>query len=128
MQRLLAENAANGIVVPGMEKGPCQDAWGKGLRHYVDGWWRTPDGWKFVTRFFPVFVKKNPDSKKSFNCDVKNEGGQYVLATLPGRDKLDVYLKSIPIYKDPSCNCDSCWCVLGPRSWRIEKVWKLVYV
>ena len=100
MQRLLAENAEKGVVVPGMVKGPCQDAWSKGLRHYVDGWWRTPDGWKFVTRFFPVFVKKNPDSKKSFNCDVKNEGGQYVLATLPGRDKLDVYLKSIPIYKD----------------------------
>jgi hypothetical protein len=45
-------------------------------------------------------VKKNPDTKKSFNCDVKNEGGQYVLATLPGREKLAAYLKSIPIWKD----------------------------
>jgi len=100
MEQLLAENAEKGIVVPGMEKGVCQDVWNTGVRHYVDGWWRTPDGWKFVTRFFPVFVKKNPDTKKSFNCDVKNEGGQYVLATLPGREKLAAYLKSIPIWKD----------------------------
>ncbi len=100
MERLLEENAEKGIVVPGMEKGACQDVWNTGVRHYVDGWWRTPDGWKFVTRFFPVFVKKNPDTKKSFNCDVKNEGGQYVLATLPGREKLAAYLKSIPIWKD----------------------------
>jgi hypothetical protein len=100
MAQLLDENAEKGIVVPGMEKGVCQDVWNTGVRHYVDGWWRTPDGWKFVTRFFPVFVKKNPDTKKSFNCDVKNEGGQYVLATLPGREKLAAYLKSIPIWKD----------------------------
>ena len=100
MEQLKEENAAAGRFVPGMHSGPCQEAWAKGLRHYVDGWWRTPDGWKFVTRFFPVFVKKNPDTKKSFNCDVKNEGGQYVLATLPGRDKLQTYLKSIPIWKD----------------------------
>lgn len=100
MEQLLAENADAGRFVPGMQTGPCAETWEKGLRHYVDGWWRTPDGWKFVTRFFPVFVKKNPDTKKSFNCDVKNEGGQYVLATLPGRDKLDAYLKSIPIWKD----------------------------
>lgn len=100
MAQLLDENAEKGIVVPGMEKGICQDVWNTGVRHYVDGWWRTPDGWKFVTRFFPVFVKKNPDTKKSFNCDVKTEGGQYVLATLPGREKLAAYLKSIPIWKD----------------------------
>ena len=100
MEQLLAENAAKGIVVPGMEKGLCQDVWNTGVRHYVDGWWRTPDGWKFVTRFFPVFVKKNPDTRQSFNCDVKTEGGQYVLATLPGREKLAAYLKSIPIWKD----------------------------
>jgi hypothetical protein len=100
MAQLLEENAEKGIVVPGMEKGVCQDVWNTGVRHYVDGWWRTPDGWKFVTRFFPVFVKKNPDTKKSFNCDVKTEGGQYVLATLPGREKLAAYLKSIPIWKD----------------------------
>lgn len=100
MEQLLAENAEAGRFVPGMHAGPCQEAWEKGLRHYVDGWWRTPDGWRFVTRFFPVFVKKNPDTKKSFNCDVKNEGDQYVLATLPGRDKLQAYLRSIPIWKD----------------------------
>jgi hypothetical protein len=100
MEQLLAENAEKGIVVPGMEKGLCQDVWNTGVRHYVDGWWRTPDGWKFVTRFFPVFVKKNPDTRQSFNCDVKTEGGQYVLATLPGREKLAAYLKSIPIWKD----------------------------
>jgi hypothetical protein len=100
MEQLLAENAEKGIVVPGMEKGVCQDVWNTGVRHYVDGWWRTPDGWKFVTRFFPVFVKKNPDTRQSFNCDVRNEGGQYVLATLPGREKLAAYLKSIPIWKD----------------------------
>ena len=100
MAQLLDENAEKGIVVPGMEKGLCQDVWNTGVRHYVDGWWRTPDGWKFVTRFFPVFVKKNPDTRQSFNCDVRNEGGQYVLATLPGREKLAAYLKSIPIWKD----------------------------
>lgn len=100
MEQLKEENAEAGRFVPGMQSGPCQEAWEKGLKHYVDGWWRTPDGWKFVTRFFPVFVKKNPDTKKSFNCDVKNEGNQYVLATLPGREKLQTYLKSIPIWKD----------------------------
>jgi len=102
MAQLLDENAATGVKVQGLTKDPCQEIWATGVRHYVDGWWRTPDGWKFVTRFFPVFVKKNPNTKKSFNCDVKNEGGQYVLATLPGRDKLATYLKSIPIYKDLS--------------------------
>jgi hypothetical protein len=102
MEQLLDENAKSGVIVPGMTSGACQKAWQTGLRHYVDGWWRTPDGWKFVTRFFPVFVKKNPDTKKSFNCDVKNEGGQYVMATLPGREMLQSYLKSIPIYKDLS--------------------------
>jgi hypothetical protein len=102
MAQLLDENAARGVKVQGLTKDPCQETWVEGLRHYVNGWWRTPDGWKFVTRFFPVFVKRNPNSRKSFNCDVKNEGGQYVLATLPARDKLDVYLKSIPIYKDLS--------------------------
>ena len=100
MEQLIAENEAAGRFVPGMQSGPCAETWEKGLKHYVNGWWRTPDGWKFVTRFFPVFVKKNPDSKKSFNCDVKNEGGQYVLATLPARDKLEAYLKSIPIWND----------------------------
>ena len=100
MEQLLAENAAKGVVVPGMQEGKCQAVWNTGVRHYVDGWWRTPEGWKFVTRFFPVFVKKNPDTKKSFNCDVKTEGGQYVLATLPGREKLAAYLKSIPIWND----------------------------
>ena len=100
MAQLLDENAAKGIVVPGMQEGLCQDVWNTGVRHYVNGWWRTPEGWKFVTRFFPVFVKKNPDTKQSFNCDVKDEGGQYVLATLPGRDKLTAYLKSIPIWND----------------------------
>jgi len=99
-QILLDENAAAGRFVPGMHAGPCMDDWNKGLKHYVNGWWRTPDGWKFVTRFFPVFVKSNPETKKSFNCDVKNEGGQYVLATLPARDKLEAYLYSIPIWKD----------------------------
>ena len=100
MEQLKEENAANGVFVPGSHAGPCQTMWSAGLKHYVDGWWRTPDGWKFVTRFFPVFVKKNPDTKKSFNCDVKNEGGQYVMATLPARDKLQAYLKSLQIWKD----------------------------
>ena len=100
MRRLMAENAETGVYVPGMQEGLCQDVWNTGLKHYVNGWWRTPDGWKFVTRFFPVFVKKNPDTKKSFNCDVKNEGNQYVLATLPARDKLQAYLNSLPIWKD----------------------------
>ncbi len=99
MEQLLAENTSK-VVVPGMAEGPCQPVWEKGLRHYVDGWWRTPEGWKFVTRFFPVTVKNNPDTKKSFNCDVKNEKGQYVLATLPERGKLEAYLDSIPIWKD----------------------------
>ena len=100
MAQLKDENAKAGRFVPGMRSGPCQEAWEKGLRHFVDGWWRTQEGWKYVTRFFPVFVKKNPDSKKSFNCDVKNDGGLYVLATLPAREKLQAYLKSIPIWKD----------------------------
>lgn len=102
MAALLAENAARGVYVPGMQEGLCHDVWNTGVKHYVDGWWRTTDGWKYVTRFFPVFVKKNPDTKKSFNCDVKNEGGQYVLATLPDRGKLDAYLASLPIWNDPS--------------------------
>ena len=100
MERLLGENADKGVVVHGTAEGPCQAVWSKGLAHYVDGWWRTQEGWKYVTRFFPVFVKGNPAAKKSFNCDVKNEKGQYVMATLPARDKLEAYLKSIPIYKD----------------------------
>lgn len=92
MEQLLAENTSK-VVVSGMAEGPCQPVWEKGLRHYVDGW-------KFVSRFFPVTVKNNPDTKKSFNCDVKNEKGQYVLATLPERGKLEAYLDSIPIWKD----------------------------
>jgi hypothetical protein len=100
MEQLLGENALKGVVVPGMAGGPCKPVWEKGLRHYVDGWWRSPDGWKFVSQFFPVTVKSNPDTKKSFNCDVKNEKGQYVMATLPERGKLEAYLNSIPIWKD----------------------------
>jgi len=102
MERLLDENESKGVKFQGLTEGPCQEIWESGLPHYVDGWWRTQDGWKYVTRFFPVFVKGNPAAKKSFNCDVKNERGQYVLATLPGRDNLETYLKSIPIYKDLS--------------------------
>ena len=100
MEQLIHANANAGVIVPGMNPGPCQETWNEGVRHYVNGWWRTPDGWKFVTRFFPVFVKKNPDTRKSFNCHVITEGGQHVLATLPGRDALDAYLKSIPIEND----------------------------
>ena len=100
MAQLLDANAAAGIVVPGMEKGACQDIWNAGLKHYVDGWWRRPGGWKFVTRFFPVFVKKIPNSKQSFNCNVKTEMDKWVLVTLPERDTMAAYLKSIPIWKD----------------------------
>jgi hypothetical protein len=102
MERLLDENESKGVKFQGLTEGPCQEIWENGLPHYVDGWWRTQEGWKYVTRFFPVFVKGNPVAKKSFNCDVKNEKGQYVMATLPARDKLEAYLKSIPIYKDLS--------------------------